>query len=74
MEKDDIIADLRKQVGWLQSRVEFLEGELAKKESVITPVSLPSYPSSPTPIPTYYEREPTLGPPYKITCIAKEVQ
>lgn len=70
MEKDDIIADLRKQVGWLQSRVEFLEGELAKKE--VAP--MPSYPAPSTPIPTYYEREPTLEPPYKITCIAKEIQ
>lgn len=74
MEKEDMIADLQKQVSWLQSRIEFLEGELAKKESGPMPVPLPSYPLPPAPIPTYYEREPTLGPPYKITCITKEMQ
>lgn len=59
------IEELQKRVEHLETEVELLK-ELVKLQSKLPERLTPIYP--PTPINPYYERGPSLQPPYKVTC------
>ena len=59
------IDELQKRVEHLETEVELLK-ELVKLHNKIPERVVPTYP--PTPLNPYYSKEPTLEPPYKITC------
>lgn len=59
------IEELEKRVDHLETEIELLK-ELVKLQNKCTERLAPIYP--PTPISPYYEREPNLQPPYKVTC------
>lgn len=59
------VGELQKRIEYLEAEVELLK-ELVKLHNKIPERSVPMYP--PTPLNPYYSKEPTLEPPYKITC------
>ena len=59
------IEELQKRVEHLETEVELLM-ELVKLQNKSQEKVIPTYP--PTPLSPYYSKEPTLEPPYKITC------
>ena len=59
------IDELQKRVEHLETEVELLK-ELVKLQNKCPERVVPTYP--PTPLQPYYEKEPTLEPPYKFTC------
>lgn len=59
------IEELQKRVEHLEIEVELLK-ELVKLQDKCPERIIPTYP--PTPLSPYYSKEPTLSPPYKITC------
>lgn len=59
------VEELQKRVEHLETEVELLK-ELVKLQNKTTERIVPTYP--PTPLNPYYSKEPTLKPPYKITC------
>lgn len=59
------VEELQKRVEHLETEVELLK-ELVKLQNRIPERVVPIYP--PTPLNPYYSKEPTLKPPYKITC------
>ena len=59
------IEELQKRVEHLETEIELLK-ELVKLQNKCPERIIPTYP--PTPLNPYYSKEPTLEPPYKITC------
>lgn len=59
------VEELQKRVEHLETEVELLK-ELVKLQNKCPKRVVPTYPS--TPLQPYYTKEPTLKPPYKITC------
>lgn len=63
------IDELEKRVMHLETEVELL-GELVKLQNKCPERIVPTYP--PTPLNPYFSKEPTLEPPYEITCGGEE--
>ena len=63
------IDELEKRVVHLETEVELLK-ELIKLQNKCPERVVPTYP--PTPLSPYYSKEPTLEPPYKVTCGGEE--
>ena len=63
------IEELQKRIEHLETEVELLK-ELVKLQNKCQEKAAPTSP--PTPLSPYYSREPTLEPPYKITCGGEE--
>ena len=63
------IEELQKRVEHLETEVELLK-DLVKLQNKCQERVVPTYP--PTPIEHYFSKEPTLEPPYKITCGGEE--
>jgi hypothetical protein len=59
------IEELQKRVMHLETEVELLK-ELVKLQNKCPERIVPTYP--PTPLGPYFSKEPTLEPPYKVTC------
>lgn len=59
------VEELEKRIEHLETEVELLK-ELVKLQNKCPERIIHTYP--PTPINPYYSEEPTLKPPYKITC------
>lgn len=59
------VEELEKRIEHLETEVELLK-ELVKLQNKCPERVVPTYP--PTPLNPYYSKEPTLEPPYKITC------
>ena len=62
------IDELQKRIEHLETEVELLK-ELVRLQNKCPERIVPTYP--PTPLQPYYSKEPTLEPPYKISCEVK---